>query len=336
MRIDIHSHVIPTRIIDQITRSPGLFAARIEGEAHARKVIHEQGYAYPLFPEFHDPEAKLESMNRKGIDISVISPAPPMFYYWADIDVAVKAAQLVNDGIADMVAAKPSRLRGMATIPLQHPDAAIAEMERVVREYDFKAIEIGTSVEGVQLAERKFRPILRRAQELGLFVFAHPYYVGAKSGLECYYLTNLIGNPLDTTVMLANLMFSGALDDLEELRLCLAHGGGFTPYQIGRLVHGHKVRSETHGQSATSPKQLLRRLYFDSLVFDPQALRYLIDLVGADHVCIGTDSPFDMGDEHPDETIRSIPGLTGEEHDHICSGTALQLLGEGMPLPATF
>jgi aminocarboxymuconate-semialdehyde decarboxylase len=336
MRIDIHSHVIPTRIIDQIARSPGLFAARIEGEAHAQKVIHEQGYAYPLFAEFHDPEAKLESMNRKGIDISVISPAPPMFYYWADIDVAVKAAQLVNDGIADMVAAKPSRLRGMATIPLQHPDAAIAEMERVVREYDFKAIEIGTSVEGVQLAERKFRPILRRAQELGLFVFAHPYYVGAKSGLECYYLTNLIGNPLDTTVMLANLMFSGALDDLEELRLCLAHGGGFTPYQIGRLVHGHKVRSEAHGQSATSPKQLLRRLYFDSLVFDPQALRYLIDLVGADHVCIGTDSPFDMGDEHPDETIRSIPRLTDKEHDHICSGTALQLLGEGMPLPATF
>jgi aminocarboxymuconate-semialdehyde decarboxylase len=331
MRIDIHSHVIPARIIDGITRSPSLFAARIEGEAHARKVIHEQGYAYPLFDEFHDPEAKLESMNRKGIDISVISPAPPMFYYWADVDLAVKAAQLVNDGVADMVAAKPSRLRGMATIPLQHPDAAIAEMERVVREHGFKAIEIGTSVEGVQLAERKFRPILRRAQELGLFVFAHPYYVGAKHGLECYYLTNLIGNPLDTTVMLANLMFSGALDDLEELRICLAHGGGFTPYQIGRLVHGHKVRAETHQHSVTSPKQLLRRLYFDSLVFDPHALRYLIDLVGADHVCIGTDSPFDMGDEHPDETIQSVPRLTDDERDHICSGTALQLLGEGMP-----
>lgn len=331
MKIDIHSHVIPARIVDQIARSPSVFAARIEGEARARKVIHEQGYAYPLFDEFHDPEAKLESMNRKGIDISVISPAPPMFYYWADVDLAVKAARLVNDGVADMVAAKPSRLRGMATIPLQHPDAAIAEMERVVREYGFKAIEIGTSVEGVQLAERKFRPILRRAQELGLFVFAHPYYVGAKGGLECYYLTNLIGNPLDTTVMLANLMFSGALDELQDLRICLAHGGGFTPYQIGRLVHGHKVRPETHQHSATSPKQLLRRLYFDSLVFDPQALRYLIDLVGADHVCIGTDAPFDMGDEHPDETIRSVPRLTDDERDHLCSGTALRLLGEGTP-----
>lgn len=332
MRIDVHSHVIPVGIVDQIARSPGEFAARIEVEPHARKVIHEQGYAYSLFAEFHDPEAKLASMDRKGIDISVISPAPPMFYYWADADLAVKAARLVNDGVADMVAAKPGRLRGMATIPLQHPDAAIAEIERVVREYGFKAIEIGTSVEGAQLAEQKFRPILRRAQELGLFVFAHPYYIGVKSGLEGYYLTNLIGNPLDTTIMLANLMFSGALDELEDLRICLAHGGGFTPYQIGRLVRGHEVRAEVHRFSTTSPKELLHRLYFDSLVFEPQALRYLIDLVGADHVCIGTDSPFDMGDEHPDETIASVPRLTENERDHLCFGTAFRLLGEGASL----
>ena len=124
MRIDIHSHVIPARIVDQIESNPTEFAARVEGKAEARKVIHEQGYVYPLFAEFHDPEAKLESMDRKGIDVSVISPAPPMFYYWADVDLALKTARLVNDGVADMVAAKPSRLRGMATIPMQHPDAA--------------------------------------------------------------------------------------------------------------------------------------------------------------------------------------------------------------------
>ena len=224
-RIDIHSHVIPARIVDEIARSPKEFAARIEGESSTRRVVHEQGYAYPLFDEFHNPHAKLESMDRKGIDVSIISPAPPMFYYWADVDLAAKSARLVNDGIADMVAVQPSRLRGMATIPLQHPDAAINEMERVVREYEFKAIEIGTSVEGVQLAEDKFRPILRRAQELGLFVFAHPYYVGAKNGLECYYLTNLIGNPLDTTVMLANLMYSGALDELKDFGFAWRMGG---------------------------------------------------------------------------------------------------------------
>lgn len=329
MRIDVHSHVIPRRVVDAIAADPQGLAARVVGAGDSRRILHDQGYAYPLFPEFHDPEAKLESMDRKGIDVSVISPAPPMFYYWADVDLAARVAALVNDGVADMVAARPARLRGMATVPMQHPDAAVAELERVVREHGFKAVEIGTSVEGAQLAEDRFRPVLRRAQELGVFVFAHPYYVGAKSGLECFYLTNLVGNPLDTTVMLANLMYSGALDELPDLKICLAHGGGFAPYQIGRLVHGHKVRAEANARTKTSPMELLRRIYFDSLVFEPQALRYLIDLVGADHVCIGTDSPFDMGDEDPAGTIEAIPRLTGRERHEICCGTALRLLGEG-------
>ncbi len=329
MRIDVHNHVIPARVVERIEREPQRFFARIEGEGDARRVVHEQGYAYPLFAEFHDVDAKLESMDRRGIDVAVLSPAPPMFYYWADVELAIAAARLVNDGVADMVAGKPSRLRGMATVPMQHPDAAVDELERVVREYGFKAVEIGTSIEGAQLAEARFRPLLRRAQELGVFVFAHPYYVGAKTGLECYYLTNLVGNPLDTAVMLANLMFSGALDELDELRLCLAHGGGFAPYQIGRLVHGHHVRAETHAHTRSSPKALLRRLYFDSLVFEPQALRYLIDLVGADHVCIGTDAPFDMGDEDAAATVDAVPRLTEHERHELCCGTAQRLLGEG-------
>jgi aminocarboxymuconate-semialdehyde decarboxylase len=329
MQIDIHSHVIPDRIVAAIAADPRRFRARVEGEGPARKIIHDQGYVYPLFEEFRQVEAKLSAMDRKGIDISVISPAPPMFYYWADADLALEVAGLVNDGVADMVGARPDRLRGMATVPMQHPDAAVAELERVVRAYGFKAVEIGTSIEGAQLAEERFRPLLRRASELNVFVFAHPYYVGAKSGLESYYLTNLIGNPLDTTVMLANLMFSGRLDELPELKIVLAHGGGFIPYQIGRLVHGHAVRIETNGISKSSPKDLLKRIYFDSLVFDPQALRYLIDLVGADHVCIGTDAPFDMADDNPRATIDAVPRLTPLERQCVCCGTALKLLCEG-------
>ncbi len=184
MKIDIHSHVIPDRIVSAIAADPKRFRARVEGEGAARKIIHDQGYVYPLFEEFRQTEAKLAAMDRKGIDISVISPAPPMFYYWADADLALEVAGLVNDGVADMVGVQPARLRGMATVPMQHPDAAVAELERVVRAYGFKAVEIGTSIEGAQLAEERFRPLLRRASELNVFVFAHPYYVGAKSGLE--------------------------------------------------------------------------------------------------------------------------------------------------------
>jgi aminocarboxymuconate-semialdehyde decarboxylase len=329
MQIDIHSHVIPERIVAAIVANPRRFQARVDGEGANRKIIHDQGYVYPLFEEFHRAEAKLDAMDRKKIDIAVISPAPPMFYYWADANLALEVAGLVNDGTADMVATNPDRLRGMATVPMQHPDAAVAELERVVKSYGFRAVEIGTSIEGAQLAEERFRPLLRRASELGVFVFAHPYYVGAKAGLEDYYLTNLIGNPLDTTVMIANLMFSGRLDELPDLKIVLAHGGGFLPYQIGRLVHGHKVRSETDRHSKTSPKDLIKRIYFDSLVFEPQALRYLIDLVGADHVCIGTDAPFDMGDEQPMTTVDSVAGITPMERQCVCCGTALKLLCEG-------
>jgi aminocarboxymuconate-semialdehyde decarboxylase len=327
--IDIHSHVIPDRIVNAIAADPKRFQARVEGEGSARKVVHDQGYVYPLFAEFHRADAKLDSMDRKGIDISVISPAPPMFYYWADADLALEVASLVNNGIADMVANKPSRLRGMASVPMQHPDAAVTELERVVKDYGFKAVEIGTSIEGAQLAEARFRPLLKRAAELGVFVFAHPYYVGAKAGLESYYLTNLIGNPLDTTIMLANLMFSGRLDELPDLNIVLAHGGGFLPYQIGRLVHGHRVRGEANGVTKSSPKELLKRVYFDSLVFEPKALRYLIDLVGADHVCIGTDAPFDMADDDPKATIEAVPDITPLERQCVCCGTALKLLREG-------
>lgn len=326
MNIDFHSHVIPPAFVSAIESHPARIAARIEGRGEARRVVHDQGYVYPLFAEFIDLDAKLKAMDRKGIDVSVLSPAPPTFSYWASRDIAVDINRLVNDGVAEMVAAQPERLRGMGIIPMQHPEAAIDELERIVSVHGFRAIEIGTGIEGAKLSEPRFRPIFRRAQELGVFVFAHPYYVGNKSGLEDYYLTNLVGNPFETALMVADLMFSGTLDEFPDMKIGLAHGGGFVPYQIGRLVHGHKVRGETRARSASSPLDLLRRFYFDSVVFEPQALRFLVDLVGAEHVFLGTDAPFDMGDETPLQTLAS--GLSEAQRVQVASGTARILLQE--------
>jgi aminocarboxymuconate-semialdehyde decarboxylase len=326
--VDLHSHVIPRPMLDAIRQSPATWGARVESIGAAERVVHAQGYAYPLAAEFFDPAAKIESMDRRGLDVSVVSPAPPTFFYWADGEVALAAARLVNDGIARMVAAHPTRLRGMATLPLQHPEMAIAELERAVQEHGFRAVEIGTSVEGAALAERRFRPVLRRCRELDVLVFAHPYYVGSKCGMESYYLTNLIGNPLDTTLMAANLMLGGALDELDGIKIALAHGGGFLPYQIGRLEHGYQVRPEARAGTRTRPFELLRRFHYDSMVFNPRALRYLVDLVGSDRVALGTDSPFDMAEEDPMAQIGAIPGLTPRERDDVCGRTALRLLGE--------
>ncbi len=327
-RIDVHSHVVPKAMLDAIEKDPARYHMRIETHGEKRRIVREGGNTFPIFKEFYDPEAKLAGMDRKGLDVSIISTAPTVFFYWLDADTGLAASRIINDGIAKMVAAKPERLKGMATLPMQHPDAAVAELERAVKNHGFRAVELGTCVEQEQLADPRFRPVLRRARELKVFVFAHPYSFTPWCGMENYYLRNLIGNPLHSTIMAANLMFSGALDELRGLKICLAHGGGYVPYQIGRFAHGHKVRKETRAQTKTSPYDFLRRFYYDALTHDARALRYLIDLVGADRVAIGTDAPFDMGEETPLEMIGKVKRLKAAERDQIYCRTAMDLLGE--------
>lgn len=325
-RIDLHSHVIPETIVAAMSSDPA-YNTRIEG-AGDKRVFVRGNVRFDLIPEFYDPAAKIESMDRKGLDVSVISPGPQSFFYnLKDADFALKTAKLVNDGLASMVEHNPARLRGMATLPMQHPEAAIAELERVVKQHRFKAVEIGTAVGEEELADPKFRPVLRRIQELKMVVFAHPNTQGSAGRLDCYYLTNLIGNPLDTTVMMGKLMFSGALDELPDLRMLLAHGGGFLPYQIGRFEHGHAVRPDTAAVTRSKPMGMLKRFYFDALTHDPLAIRHLIDRVGSDHVVIGTDSPFDMGEERPLERLAAVPGLTEKEREDVCYRSALALFG---------
>jgi aminocarboxymuconate-semialdehyde decarboxylase len=321
--IDFHSHVIPETIIAAMRADPERYATRIEEQDGKRYLVRGK-LRLELLAEFSVAEAKLEAMDRKGIEISVISPGPQVFFYNLKESDGVAAAKLVNDGIAAMVARNPARLRAMATLPMQNPDAAIAEMERVAREYAFNGIELATVAPGGELADAQYRPLLRRAQELKLTLFAHPNTIGSSGRLDCYYLTNLIGNPLETTIMVANLMFSGALDELPRLKMLLAHGGGFVPYQVGRFVHGHKVRPETRANTASSAKHMLKRFYFDTLTHDPQALRYLVDLVGSEHIVLGTDSPFDMGDENPRATLSRL----SDEEVAALRRNALRLLEE--------
>ena len=264
MNIDIHSHVVPRTVIDAIELNPDRYGTRIEVK-DGKRYFAVHGPQAELKPEFYDADAKVEWMDRVGLDVSVISVAPPIYFYGLSPDKGLEVAILANDGIAQMVEVRPDRLRGMAHLPMQDPDAAIAELERVVKEYGFKGVEIATSIEGDTLAHPRFRKVLKTIEQLGCFIFAHPYQCIAHGGMDDYYLSNFVGFPLDTTLMVANLMFSGALDELKQLRIVLAHGGGYVPYQIGRFVHGHSVRSEPKKNSQTSPRDLLRRFYFDSL-----------------------------------------------------------------------
>jgi aminocarboxymuconate-semialdehyde decarboxylase len=333
--IDLHTHVVPRTLIDAMLKDPDRFGAKGQS-GNGVKTVERDGIPYfenngrlsAIDLELYDVDAKLEAMDRMRVDVSALSVAPPTYFYYLPPDDGLQASKLSNDGIAQMVAKKPDRLRGMATLPMQNADAAIAELERVVKDYGFKAVELGTSVEGEQLSHQKFRPVLKAIEQLGCFVFVHPYACTAKGGMEGYELFNTIGFPLDEVIMVAHLMFSGALDDLKRLRILIAHGGGYAPYQIGRMDCAHRNRASARVNTPTSPRDLLRRFYFDALTHDPHSLRLLIDQVGADHIAIGTDNPFDMGYQDPLGELEKVPNLTAHERECVCCGTAQALLDE--------
>jgi aminocarboxymuconate-semialdehyde decarboxylase len=326
--VDVHSHVLPREIIEAIRARPRDFEMRVESRGGAETFVRDDRHSTPLYAEFHDADAKVAAMDSKGIDVSVISVTPVVFFYWLAPAAGLAAARIMNDGIARMAARHPDRLRGMATLPMQDIDAAVAELERAVKEHGFRAVELGCRIRGELLSEPKFRAVLRRAQELKVFVFAHPYVAGElPRDLACYYLGNLAGLPLDTTLMAAHLMMGGGLDELPRLDMVLAHGGGYLPYQIGRLAHGYQVRKEAKANTPHSPADLLRRFYFDALTHDAGALRFLVEKAGADRVVIGTDAPFDMAEADPLGRLAEIP-LTAEQRECILGRNALALLGE--------
>ncbi|MBI4194116.1 MAG: amidohydrolase [Betaproteobacteria bacterium] len=325
--IDLHNHVIPETVVAAIKRDPAKFGTKIE-EKNGKRYFDSHGRMTELLPQFCDVEAKIAWMDRVKLDIAGISVGPPIYFYNLKPEAGLEAARLANDGIAQMVAKYPARLRGMAHLPMQDPDAAITELERVVREYKFKAVELGTSIEGRPLADERFRKVLKTIEQHGCFIFAHPYQCLAQGWMDDYYLRNFIGFPLDTTMMVAHLMFSGALDELKKLRILCAHGGGYVPYQIGRFIHGFNVRPEPKVKTRTSPAEFFKRFYFDALTHHPQSTRHLINMVGADRVVIGTDHPFDMGPADPMAAIDAIPELTASEREYVCELTARELLQE--------
>jgi aminocarboxymuconate-semialdehyde decarboxylase len=303
--IDVHAHVIPPALVEAMRTGQAPDGIRLERQGDRPQVVHRQGYRYPLLDEFHDVEVRLKTMEAQGIDTAVLSVAPPLFLYWIEAAEATEATRVVNDAVAEMVAQAPDRFLGLATLPLQDPAAAVAELRRCVREHGFRGAQVGPHAEGVPLDDEALRPVLAEAAELQVPLVVHPYYVGSSPDLDDFYLTNLQGNPWQTAVCASRLIFSGALDALPGLDLVLVHGGGHLPYQVGRLDHGHLVRPESKG-CAHAPSEYLRRFHYDTLTHNPASTGWLIEQVGADRVVLGTDTPFDMAGGSLEEQLAGV------------------------------
>ncbi len=326
MKIDIHSHYIPHEFINLVNEGCPELKAKIIEKSGSLFIQHEQGYAYPLNKGFYDLEYRLAEMEKAKIDMAALSSAPPLFYYDADVETSCEVVSLVNDGIAEAVRTYPNKFAGVGNVSLQYVDKAIEQLEYIVRHLGFKAVQIGSNIEGKQLDAPELLPFFAKAEELGVLIITHPYYVGAKNALEKYYLTNLIGNPLDTALAIAHLIFGGVLDKFPALKFCFAHGGGFLPYQIGRLEHGYKVRTEPKIHGIKPPSSYFNQLYFDSILFDERALRYLIEIVEPGQIMMGTDYPFDMGETNPVEFINKATG-DKDYKNMILGGNAAEIFG---------
>lgn len=320
--VDAHTHFIPPELLEEAGRRA--WNVTIERRENTPWIVHDEGYAYPWDPMFAIGEEKLRDMDDRGIDVSVVSVSPTIFFYWLDSAECAAFCRFANDALAERIATS-DRFSGLATLPMMHPEAAADELRRAVRELGLAGAEIGTSIEGVLLDDPRFEPVWEAADELGVPLFLHPYYVGPRSGYESYYLTNTFVNPLDTAHAAARLIFGGVLARYPRLVIMLAHGGGFLPYQIGRLDHGWTVREEPKVRLDRPPSEYLRRFYFDSITHHDAALAWLVELVGADRVVLGSDLPFDMADADP--VGRARRALSDGTASEVEGATATALFG---------
>jgi aminocarboxymuconate-semialdehyde decarboxylase len=267
-------------------------------------------------------------MAAAEVDMQAVSVCPQTFIYDQDAALAAALARIQNEQIAKLVSQHPDRFLGLATLPMQAPQQAADELRHAVRALGHAGAMIGSNVVGKNLDDPALEPVWAAAAEVDAFMLIHPVKVAGADRLRGYYLTNLIGNPLDTTIAAACLAFAGVLERYPNLKICLSHGGGFTPYQAGRFAHGWHVREEPKKSLAVSPEASLRRFYYDTILHAKPQLEFLVDWAGSSHVLLGSDYPFDMGSTECVRQVRAL-GVAAADRDAILGGRAAALLRGG-------
>lgn len=322
--VDTHAHIV----VPEITR------AAAPGESWRPHVMWQDGRQLVEFAgkrivsaarEFVSPAKILEEMDRAGVDAVLLCPWVSLVRYDAPSSESLASCQIQNDALAALAAAHPTRIAGLGLAPLQDVPLAIAELERLMKA-GLKGVEIGTHVNGLYPGDARFRPFWEACDALGAFVFIHPVEGGGRAELRDYYLWNVVGNPMETSIAAAHLILTGTMEACPRLRILLAHGGGALACLPGRLDRGFKVRPEISSVIPNQPSEYLKRFYFDSLTHDPAVLRMLVEFAGPDHVLLGSDYPFDMGNEDPVERVR-MAKLGAETEMKILGGNAARLLG---------
>jgi aminocarboxymuconate-semialdehyde decarboxylase len=327
--LDVHCHFFPKAFLDEARKGSKSFRAWIErGADGVERLICAGSFNHPLTPDFYEAERMIADMDDRQVEMAAISAAPPTLGYWAEAGAAREMAGGMNESIAERVRLYPERFIGLGSVPLQDVEAAAAEARRAVRELGLSGFQIGSHVGGKNLSHPDFWPFFEAIAALDVPLFIHPYLPAGEERMQDYYLHNLVGMVAETGLAIASVIYGGVLERWPGLKLCFAHAGGVYPYIAGRSDHGYRVRQRECGAAIPRPPSYyFRQLYFDSITFEPRALRFLIDLVGSERVVIGSDYPFDMGPAQPVGEVRDNPYLSEVEKEQICGGNAARLFG---------
>ena len=317
--VDIHAHISPEGMVKAMSKGldwHGISSAEM-------LPIHE------YTPRtMWTPEQRLREMDGLGVDVHVLSTNSFFYFYERDASVVAAMARECNDYVSQLTQAHPARFAGFATLPMQDVSASVAELERSVTQLALKGAMIGDHVNGVTYDAPAFMPLWKAAEALGAVIFIHQAgdtVVSPRSGR--YHLPNTIGNLADRAVTFATFVFGGVMDACPELKVVLAHGGGYTCFGAGRMDRGWQVRSEARVNIQQPPSRYLGRFWYDCLTHSEDALRMLIDAVGIERVVFGTDWPFDMAIDEPVSWVRNMARLTDAEKDAILGGNIEKLLG---------
>ena len=310
-KIDVHWHHAPRLYVEAVLNGDLEIAGRPDLSGPV-PVIEVQKGRVKITDAVSGLEAAMAVMESSGMDYATPSIVPPLSQYEATPEIAVKVSRHINDGFAELMEDSRGRLRPLAHVPLQDARSAVNELRRAIRELGLVGVAVGTNINGRNLGDEAFRPFWRAVAEDDIYVFVHPENPLGSERLSDHELRNFVGFPIDTAAAVSSMIFDGVYEEVGPLKTVFAHGGGAFPYIFGRWQHGYEKRLAGGGAKSKSPFTYLPSLYCDSLVHSSQSLRFLTDLVGADHVMLGGDYPFDMGDPNPFETMASAI-----ESDHV-------------------
>lgn len=327
---DVHAHHLPESAIALM--GSGLASVRLESVAGVDGSITVNRMPVgSTIEQLADPDRLIAATDAAGLDRRVISPPPFTYRYWDEPHATLELHRHLNDATATLVERHPDRLVGLATVPLQDTSLAVTELCRARKELGLVGVTLGTNVAGGNIADQARRSFLGAADETGSPILVHPDFV-PNPRWSSHYLINLLGMPVDTAIAMATLIFSGCMQQFSELRVCFLHGGGAAPYLFGRWDRGWKVRSETKTHIDAPPTAHLNRVFCDTLTHSPVAVSYLVEVMGARNVVLGTDCPFDVEDADPIGSLAAAPRLTeGERHIISCVSPLRWLNGEAQP-----